>query len=524
MEVSLIPNINKALSWLEAHPFVLSGIKRGIERETLRITPEGTIANTPHPVSLGAALTNKWITTDFAESLLEFITPVNTDIDHMFSFLHDIHCYVSRKLPDDQRIWPLSIPGCISHNQPIELANYGNSNIGKMKMVYREGLKNRYGALMQIISGVHYNFSLPLIFWQEREKITNIEEQREKISQGYLRLIRNYYRFGWVIPFLFGASPAICSSFLQNKSSNLPFETLPNGSIYLPYATTLRMSDLGYTNRSQSALGISFNTLEDYVRQLKHAIHTPSEDFARIGIKVNGKYRQLNSNILQIENEFYAPIRPKRVCQAGESPSDALLRGGIEYIEVRALDVNPFSPLGVDPNQVRFLDLFLIWCVLADAPEMSSDELTCCQRNWNRIILNGRKPGQTISLGCDTKRYPLSFVGHQLFTDLLRVAQVLDKQNNNDQYQSVCQTLSIAFDNPELTLSGQMLQAIKDMGQTNLGISLSEKYHQYLISSPLQILTEKQLDDEVHVSLQRQQELEESDTMNFDEFLKRNKI
>lgn len=518
----MIPNVGKALSWLETHPFVLNGIKRGIERETLRITPEGAIANTPHPISLGAALTNKWITTDFAESLLEFITPVDTDIDHMFSFLHDIHCYASRKLSNGQRIWPLSIPGHISENQSITIAQYGYSNIGKMKMVYREGLKNRYGSLMQIIAGVHYNFSLPSTFWQEKENITDKFFQREKISQGYLHLIRNYYRFGWVIPFLFGASPAVCPSFLNSKNSDLPFETLPNGCIYLPYATTLRMSDLGYTNRSQNAIGISFNSLDDYVKKLKQAIHTPSEAFDKIGIKVDGKYRQLNSNILQIENEFYAPIRPKRVCQPGESPSDALLRGGIEYIEVRALDVNPFSPLGVDTDQIRFLDLFLIWCVLADAPEMNNAELICCQRNWNRIIISGRKPGQTISIGCDNKCYPLSVIGHQLFADLLRVAKVLDEQNGNNQYQSVCYTLQTSFDNPELTLSGRWLQAIKDTGQNDIGLFLADKYHQQLITSPLQVLTEAQLDQESHDSLLRQQILEKSDTINFDEFLKQN--
>lgn len=295
--------------------------------------------------------------------------------------------------------------------------------MGRLKTLYREGLKNRYGALMQTISGVHYNFSLPMAFWQAKCGVEDAESGKEAISAGYFRSIRNYYRFGWVIPYLFGASPAICSSFLQGKPTTLPFEETGNGMYYLPYATSLRLSDLGYTNKSQSNLGITFNDLHEYVAGLKRAIKTPSEEYAKIGLQKDGKYLQINSNILQIENELYAPIRPKRVTRRGETPSDALLRGGIEYIEVRSLDINPFSPIGVDAQQVRFLDLFMVWCALADAPEMSSDELLCTRTNWNRVILEGRKPGLTLGIGCESAQFPLAQVGKDLFRDLRRVAQ-----------------------------------------------------------------------------------------------------
>jgi glutamate--cysteine ligase len=219
----LIPDVSQALSWLEAHPQALKGIRRGIERETLRVTPNGTLATTGHPEKLGAALTHHWITTDFAEALLEFITPVDDNIDHLLTFLRDIHRYVARNI-GDERMWPLSMPCFIEAEQDIELAQFGSSNIGRMKTLYREGLKNRYGALMQTISGVHYNFSLPLEFWQAWAGVQDAESGKEQISAGYFRLIRNYYRFGWVIPYLFGASPAICSSFLKGRETNLPFE------------------------------------------------------------------------------------------------------------------------------------------------------------------------------------------------------------------------------------------------------------------------------------------------------------
>ncbi|CNG22855.1 glutamate--cysteine ligase [Yersinia similis] len=516
-EVDLIPDVSHALTWLEAHPKALKGIRRGIERETLRVTADGHLASTGHPESLGAALTHQWITTDFAEALLEFITPVDGDIDHLLTFLRDIHRYTARKL-GDERMWPLSMPCFIESEQDIELAKYGSSNIGRFKTLYREGLKNRYGALMQTISGVHYNFSLPLEFWQAWAGVTDEQSGKEEISAGYFRLIRNYYRFGWVIPYLFGASPAICSSFLQGRETALPFERNGKGMCYLPYATSLRLSDLGYTNKSQSNLGITFNDLHTYVDGLKRAIQTPSEEYATLGLKDGDRHLQLNTNVLQIENELYAPIRPKRVTHAGESPSDALLRGGIEYIEVRSLDINPFSPIGVDAVQARFLDLFLIWCVLADAPEMSSDELLCTRKNWNRVILEGRKPGQTIGMGCSDSRQPLEKVGKALFADLRRVAEVLDGSDST-AYQQVCDELVALFDDPELTFSARILKVMQEKGIGGVGLELAEHYREMLQNEPLELLTEEQLSAERDASRRRQHELELKDKLSFEEYL-----
>lgn len=514
----MIPDVSQALSWLEAHPHALKGIGRGIERETLRVKPDGSLALSGHPEPLGAALTHHWITTDFAESLLEFITPVDDSIEHMLTFLRDIHRHVAKNI-GDERMWPFSMPCFIEAEQDIELAQYGTSNIGRMKTLYREGLKNRYGALMQVISGIHYNFSLPIEFWQARLDIKDAESGKQEISAGYFKLIRNYYRFGWVIPYLFGASPAICSSFLKGRVTDLPFEYAENGLCYLPYATSLRLSDLGYTNKSQSNLGITYNELETYVAGVKKAIHTPSAEYAALGVKKDGKYQQLNSNVLQIENELYAPIRPKRVTKSGETPSEALTRGGIEYIEVRSLDVNPFSPIGVDASQARFLDLFLIWCALADAPEMNSDEILCTRKNWNRVILEGRKPGQTIGIGCGAEFKPLADVGKALFSDLRRVAEVLDAENGDMAYQNICNELVASFDNPDLTYSARILKMMKQSGNGGLGIELAEKYRQILVQEPLEILTAEQLSAEHLASWERQRNLEANDQLSFEEFL-----
>ncbi|MBE8596736.1 glutamate--cysteine ligase [Xenorhabdus sp. BG5] len=514
----MIPDVSKALSWLEANPTVLNGICRGIERETLRVTPDGHLAKTEHPKSLGASLTHKWITTDFAESLLEFITPVDSNIDRTIAFLNDLHIYTARNL-DSEKMWPLSMPCFIDEEENITLAQYGTSNLGRFKTLYRGGLKSRYGALMQTISGVHYNFSLPMSFWQAWLGIKDAETGKEQISDGYLRLIRNYYRFGWVIPYLFGASPAICSSFLRGRNTALSFEETERGTCYLPYATSLRMSDLGYTNKSQSDLNITFNHLHTYVEELKKAIHKPSEEFAAIGIKKGDKYLQLNTNVLQIENELYAPIRPKRVTKEGESPSDALLRGGIEYIEVRSLDINPFSSIGVDETQIRFLDLFLIWCALADAPEMGNEELACCRGNWNKVILEGRKPGLSIGLGYGIEQQPLKIVGQELFRDLERVAEVLDACSGT-QYQLVCKELVNMFEDPSLTFSARVLDKMKSQGIVGFGLELAGQYHNELIEEHYSILNDENFSVEREASVSRQHDLEQQDNMSFEEYLK----
>ncbi|MGP4123657.1 MAG: glutamate--cysteine ligase [Sodalis sp. (in: enterobacteria)] len=514
----MIPDVSSALSWLEANPQALRGIRRGVEREGLRINANGSLAQTPHPESLGSALTHKWISTDFAEALLEFITPVDDDIGHMLTLLRDIHRYVARYL-GDERLWPMSMPCFIDNAKPIELAQYGSSNFGRMKTLYREGLKNRYSALMQVIAGVHYNFSLPMAFWRAYAGISDQTSGKTVISAGYLRLIRNYYRFGWIIPYLFGASPGISPSFLNGRTTDLPFEAAPSGLIYLPYATSLRLGDLGYTNRLQGQLGISFNSLDDYLRGLKQAIKTPFPDYQRMGLQRDGHYLQMNTNLLQIESELYLPIRPKRLTREDESLSDALMRSGIEYVEVRSLDINPFSPIGVDEEQVRFLDLFLIWCALAEAPEMSSEELLYTRRNWNRVILEGRKPGLMLAIDCGSAEQRLTTLGKSLFSDLRRVAKILDSNNKDTQYQKIYEKLVAGFDYPELTLSARFLDQLIEHGIDRLGVMLADDYRQTLRDESLEVLSESQFNDERIRSWQQQRALEVADSLSFDEFL-----
>ncbi|WP_343192474.1 glutamate--cysteine ligase [Buchnera aphidicola (Taiwanaphis decaspermi)] len=476
MQNILIKDISKKLSLLKKYPFILKKICRGVERETLRINDNGKISTKFHPCSLGFSLYHKFITTDFSESLLELITPKNKNINFTISFLKDIHKYVVKNI-DNEYLWPFSMPCYISNIEDIKLAKYGDSPLGKKKKTYRKGLRNRYGTLMNIISGVHYNFSLPLVFWEKIKKKNNKLTGKELANNGYLKMMRNYLRFGWIIPYLFGSSPGICSSYLKEKKTNLNLLKHKN-TLYLPWATSLRMSELGYHDNIQPEINISFNNLQDYIKNINYALNTSSKIFSKKN-KENKNIQQLNTNILQMENELYIKIRPKRETYNNESLLDSLSEKGIEYVEIRSLDINPFSPIGIDKTQIMFLDLFLIWCSLVDSPRMNNKELKLSYKNWNKIILEGRKPNQKIKINHNFKNsFYLKKIIKHIFNDLFNIAKIIDVKNNN--YQKTCKKLFICSYCPEMTLSGKMLKYMLKYGFIDWGLKLSKKYYNYL--------------------------------------------
>ncbi|WP_096619455.1 glutamate--cysteine ligase [Candidatus Enterovibrio altilux] len=507
------------LATLAKHPNALKGIARGIEREALRITPEGVLSSLVHPKALGSALTHQWITTDFAESLLEFITPVSYSALETLTQLHDIHRFTYRQL-NEELLWPLSMPCYVANDDDIMLAQYGTSNVGRMKALYREGLKHRYGSIMQIISGVHFNFSFPQSFWNALFGVQTEDTRQKSISNAYFNLIRNYYRFGWIIPYLFGSSPALCGSFFKKSTVSLNFKQISADIYYLPYTTSLRLSDLGYTNRAQNVLKIGFNNLEQYLEGVRNAIQTPSKEFANIGVKNEDGYRQLNTNILQIENELYAPIRPKRIAKNSEKPSEALARGGVEYIEVRSLDVNPFSPTGIDDTQIYFLDLFVTWCALADSERMTDYELGCWHDNWNKVVIEGRKPGLTLQIGCNGERLTQAEWGYRVFAELAELAVIMDQAYASDQYQRVCRELVTWFDDSDKTLSARLMKEILEQESIGkVGLTIAANNAKLFSNGNYATFTETQFREETSASLVRQLNIEKANDLSFEQYL-----
>lgn len=493
-------------------------IQRGIERECLRVTNDGKLSQKPHAKELGSALTHSHITTDFAESLLEFITPPANEIKTSLKQLTDIHKFTLSQI-GQECLWPLSMPCFVGTEEDIKLAEYGISNIGKMKHTYRVGLKHRYGSMMQVISGVHFNFSLAPEFWQLWCEQNNLPHERDSISKGYLHLIRNYRRLCWIIPYLFGASPAICQSFLQGRATPYEFKKLGKGTVYLPYATSLRMSDLGYTNSAQDSLNISYNCLTQYISDLRKAIKTPSQEYAQIKFGQDGIYHQLNSNVLQIENELYSPIRPKQIAQSGEKPSTALERRGVEYIEVRALDIDPFSPIGVNEHQIHWLDCFLIYCLLQPSADMSTAEYEQTDRNLKLSVLRGREPG--LLLEKNNQAVSLYDWAKSVNSDLKAIAEILDKQQDTSSYMEGVLAQEAKILSPSKTPSGILLNTLlaSDIDNARYGLQLAQEHKTSFTKHEFEIYDTEYFIKLAKESLENQGKIEATDDCDFTEFL-----
>ncbi|WP_062570530.1 glutamate--cysteine ligase [Pseudoalteromonas arabiensis] len=513
-------DLNKTLQALSAHyPTAINGIKRGIEREALRIKPNGVISKKGHPQGVGCALTNDHITTDFSESLLEFITPVSTSPEQTLAQLKDLQKFTLSQM-GDELLWPISMPCFIDNQDDIVLAQFGDSNIGRMKTLYREGLKNRYGSMMQAIAGVHFNISFPDTLWQGLHELSDsTKDLADFISDGYLGLIRNFKRELWLISYLFGASPALCHSFLQGRQTELPFKKLGKGTLYLEVGTALRLGDLGYTNSAQSSLRVMYNSLDEYVAGLKEAINTPSNIYNHIDDYTSETPKQLNKNILQIENEFYSPIRPKRNAASGETPTDALLRGGIEYIEVRALDVNPFSETGIDLQQIHFLDVFLTYCLLSDSPAMDWQEQSLSTKNLDAVVNEGRSPDlQLLKQG---ESVSLTTWATSIFDKLKSVAHYMDAAYGVSYYNETVATLAAWVSEPNKTFSGRYIDMLANTNQDNgeFALTLAQQYKQSHLGADYQFYDEAFLTEQASKSVTKEREVKAEDNVSFTAFL-----
>lgn len=503
------------------HHKLFSGIRHGIEREGLRVTQDALLSKTTHPSSLGKALTHPYITTDYSEALLEFITPVHNSIDDVLYFLWELHVFTGDKLKDEL-LWAGSMPSILEGEAEIPIARYGHSNPGIMKSVYREGLAHRYGKAMQTIAGLHYNFSLPEKLWTSlRESEAFQGSDREYQSEFYLALIRNFRRYSWLLMYLFGASPVVSNSFFKDSTEAHKLEMLDEDTLYLPYATSLRMSDMGYNNDAQSSLSVCYNTLDEYVSSLSKAIKTPYQPYEKMGVKKGDTYLQLNANLLQIENEYYSNIRPKRIARRGEKPLTALGKRGVEYIEVRCLDIDPFEPLGINSVASHFLDVFLVYCGLNDSPVMVTEKE--CKRtteNFRKTVEEGRYPG--LMLESERGEVSLTGWGQALIEDMLPVARMLDKANHTTRFsdslkQQVEKLLDVSL-TPSAKLMRELQGNAKNYSDTML--KLSRKHQDFFLQKSMSQERWNYFETLTKESEKDQQHLEAADVVSFDEYLK----
>lgn len=495
----------------------LSGIQIGIEKEGLRVTAESTIAQTPHPLGMGSALTHDFVTTDYSEALLEFITPKQYSIDNSLDFLEQLQIFALLHMPGE-RVWPASMPCRLQGNESIPIAKYGSSNSGKMKHIYRRGLDVRYGRIMQSIAGIHYNFSFSDEFWVEYQKQQGVPGSIELFrSDQYFHLLRNFYRHSWLLYYLFGASPVLDKSFFDGRTPTL--EQLQENTYGGRFATSLRMSDLGYKNSAQQGLNINHDSLDDYIRTLSRAVNQPYPPYEELGIRDDqGEYQQLNANLLQIENELYSEIRPKRVARSGERPITALKHRGVEYVEVRSLDINPYMSVGMDADQGRFINAFLLYCLLSNSPGQCPDEQVDIVRNQRSIITQGRDPELQLR-HCGKAGLVRDHAEH-LMTQIEPCAALLDQAYLDDTHSQGLAAQRIKITDPAQTPSGRMMQQVLDGAEfVDLVGDQARHYSREAIETSLDPAVQLTMQTQATASIATQRQREEDDDLTFEEFL-----
>jgi len=493
-------------------PQLLRAIQRGMEKESLRVRTDGALAVTPHPAALGSALAHPRITTDFSESQLELITGVHASVAACLAELTHIHQAVYRAI-GEQMLWCASMPCGLPEEQAIPIGRYGDSNLGRAKTVYRIGLAHRYGRRMQTISGIHYNFSLPAQAWGALPWSGGADE-------GYFALIRNFQRHGWLAFYLFGASPAVCPSFVAGRAHGL--QPLAPGTLYLPHATSLRMGRLGYQSDAQSSLKVSYNSLERYAASLQSALTEPYPAYETIGLRAGDDYRQLSTNLLQIENEFYSKIRPKRTIRRGERPLHALRERGVEYVEVRLMDLDPFSPLGISAPTMRLLDIFLLHCLLSDSPPDTPQEIDAILYNQECVAARGREPG--LRLRRDGREVRLSEWGSQVLAECEPIAQALDDaagKGDTPLYRDALARGVAGLEDPESVPSAQVLREMARRhgnSYTEFVLAQSRAHRATLLGLPFPTEVEAHFARLARESIEEQRSVEAADTLPFEAF------
>lgn len=339
-------------------------------------------------------------------------------------------------------------------------------------------------------------------------------------TQGYLALIRNFQSHGWLLNFLTGSSPALSRSFVRGDPPS-HLQSINNHTLFGEFATSLRMGDLGYTSSAQNGLQICYNQLHTYIETLTKAIVTPHDAYTQLADTRDGERSQLNDGLLQIENEFYSAIRPKRVTQSGEAPVRALAERGIEYVEVRCLDINPFTPIGINEETIALVDTFLLSCVLSESPLCDAATRTIDNANTRRILNFGRNSSLQL-LTRDGGEIPRNELAQPILESMQEAAACLDSANATSHHgKAVARARGMLMGDVE-TPSARVLRELTEQGlsYSELMGNYADRWHHAFEDHAIPSKIKTGLADEAIASLRRQREIEINDKLSFDEFLR----
>ena len=411
----------------------------GIEWESLRAKGDGELSLTPHPEVFGDKLTNPLITTDFSESQIEIITPTFNTIDKAFDTFSLLSDLVNSSLPDDEYLWFQSIPCILPYWDRIPIAQY--SEEGEASQKYREDLAKKYGVKKQMISGVHFNFSFTEDFIRKLYEIEGTDLSFKEFKDNvYLKIARNYLRYCWLIIYLTGCSIGSHKTF-SNDCIHLMDAKDDYGSYYSTRGPSFRNASCGYKNLKE--LYPSYDSVEEFANDVNGFIE--NEDLSEA-------------------KELYTQIRLKP-----KNPKDllnSLVNDGIEYIEIRTLDINPFYQCGLVKHDMKFLHLFLIYMFIKDESDYADWQMEA-KINEENTAENAYV--DSMRLIRDGREVTLKSWAAEIINEMYGMCEVL----GFDEYHTLSLMLN-RISNPDLTYGKRLLKLIKENGYINTHIILSK--------------------------------------------------
>lgn len=395
----------------------------GIEKESQRITDEGTIAKTNHPTIFGNRSFHPYIQTDFAESQPELITPPMQSIEEMHEWLMAIHDVVLRSLPEGEYLLPCSIPPAMPASEEIKVAKLDNES----DIAYREYLVSVYGNKKQMVSGIHFNFELNPVLIKELHQLSgSVRTLREFQSDVYLKMAHNFIRYQWIMTYLLGGSISADRSYFEKESQHdLPLDQ---------YTRSIRSSKYGYVNKAD--VHVSFESIDAYVQDIEKMVTT-------------GK--------LIAEKEFYSTVRFR-----GANKARDLLTNGIAYLEFRLFDLNPFAEFGMHKEDMYFIHYFLLYLLWIDQDASEAEMQLGKEMNYSTALENPLQPSA------------FQAEGLSVLEGMLQMLEAIDAE---EKISAIVKEKIEAFQNPEKTVAGQMVKSLEaGEDKTAWAASLAKKY------------------------------------------------
>ena len=415
----------------------------GLEKENVRVTESGNLALTPHPKAFGDREKNAYIKTDFSESQLEMVTPVCNTLEEVYSFICNLNKVVSLEImKNGEFLWPQSNPPILPREEEIPIAKLSN----REDELYRENLSYKYGKKKQVISGIHYNFSFKEEFIKLLYKELKVEKDfREFKDDIYLRMARNFQKYHWLLIYLTGASPVFHESYIEEIKEE--GEKLGEDSYYIKDDTSLRNSSYGYKNKKDYY--VSYNSIEEYASDIKNLVKDKE---------------------IQSIKEYYNPIRLKSL--GSEDMLESLLHKGIDYLEVRLLDLDPLSIQGVSKETLYLVHLFMIYTLLKENKEITYKDQEEFFKNHDMVALKGRNEEAVIH----ENGVPvlLKDKGREILSEMDEIVEILF--SNNEEFKNVIKRALEKINNPHDTISEKLIKDIKEEGYINFHMRLAKEY------------------------------------------------